>query len=95
VRRAMDFRDRAGDDRFADVSFADLQTDPVRTLQVSYESVGLTFTDATLRSVRRWAEGHQPGSRGAHDYDLADYGLSPEGVRERSADYLDAYDATA
>ena len=30
VRRAMDFRKRVGDDRFADVAFADLQTDPVR-----------------------------------------------------------------
>jgi hypothetical protein len=95
VRRAMDFRDRVGDDRFADVSFADLRTDPVRTLQTSYDSLGLSFTDATLRSVTQWAQGHRPGSRGAHEYHLADYGLTPEGVRERFADYLAAYDATA
>jgi hypothetical protein len=95
VNRAMDFRTRQGDERFADVSFADLQTDPVRTLQDSYESLGLTFTDATLHSVTRWAQGHRPGSRGSHEYDLADYGLTPEGVRERFADYLAAYDATA
>ena len=95
VRRAMDFRTRRGDGRFADVSFADLQTDPVRTLQNSYESLGLTFTDATLHSVTRWAQGHRPGSHGSHEYDLADYGLTPEGVRERFADYLAAYDATA
>jgi hypothetical protein len=95
VRRAMDFRTRMGDDRFADVSFADLQTDPVQTLQTSYQRLGLTFTEETSNSVARWAESHQPGSRGAHDYDLADYGLTPEGVRERFADYLTAYDATA
>jgi hypothetical protein len=95
VRRAMDFRTRNGDERFADVSFADLQTDPVRTLQNSYESLGLTFTDATLDSVTRWAQGHRPGAHGSHEYDLADYGLTPEGVRERFADYLAAYDATA
>ncbi len=95
VRRAMDFRARQGDERFADVSFADLQTDPVRTLQDSYESLGLTFTDATLHSVTQWAQGHRPGSHGSHEYDLADYGLTPEGVRERFADYLAAYDATA
>lgn len=95
VRRAMGFRSRAGDDRFADVSFADLQTDPVRTLQASYELLGLSFTDATRRSVRQWAQTHGPGAHGAHDYDLADYGLTPEGVRERFSDYLAAYDATA
>jgi hypothetical protein len=95
VRRAMDFRNRTGDERFADVSFADLQIDPVHTLQTSYESLGLTFTDATLQSVTQWAQEHRPGSRGTHEYDLADYGLTPEGVRERFADYLAAYDATA
>ena len=95
VRRAMDFRRRMGDDRFTDVSFADLQTDPVGTLQTSYESLGLTFTDDTLQAVTQWAQGHRPGSRGSHEYDLADYGLTPEGVRERFADYLATYDATA
>ncbi len=95
VRRAMDFRNRVGDDRFADVSFADLQADPLRTLQTGYKRLGLSFTDATLDSVKQWAEHHQPGSRGTHDYDLADYGLTPEGVRERFADYLATYDANA
>jgi hypothetical protein len=95
VRRAMAFRDRVGGERFADVSFADLQRDPVGTLQSSYESLGLNFTEATLHSVQRWAGSHTPGSRGVHDYDLTHYGLTPEGVRERFADYLAAYDATA
>jgi hypothetical protein len=65
------------------------------TLQSSYTSLGLTFSDATARSVERWAYDHKPGSRGSHDYDLADYGLTPEGVRERFAEYLATYDATA
>ena len=30
--RAMDFRRKFGDDRFVDVSFADLQTDPINTI---------------------------------------------------------------
>ncbi|OBF09414.1 sulfotransferase [Mycobacterium sp. ACS4054] len=94
IRRAMDFRSRVGDERFADVSFADLQTDPVRTLQASYASLGLDFSEATLNSVNRWAQEHRPGSRGAHEYDLADFGLSPDGVRARFADYLATYDAT-
>jgi hypothetical protein len=95
VGRAMDFRNRVGNDRFADVSFADLQSDPVGTLRASYESLGLTFTDATLHSVKEWADGHKPGARGAHDYDLSDYGLTPDGVRERFSDYLGTYDASA
>jgi Sulfotransferase family len=95
TRRAMDFRKRVGDDRFADIAFADLQIDPVRTLEASYESLGLTFNDDTARSVERWAREHRPGSRGAHEYDLAAYGLTAQGVRERFAEYLRTYDATA
>jgi Sulfotransferase family len=95
VRRAMDFRERVGDDRFADVAFADLQGNPLKTLAAAYESLGLDFTDATVRSVEQWAREHRPGSRGAHDYDLADYGLTPDGVRERFEQYLRTYDASA
>lgn len=94
VRRAMDFRKRFGDNRFADVSFAELQTDPVNTLQKGYDQLGLSFTDDTHRSVRRWAGRHTPGARGAHEYELLDYGLTPERVREHFADYLATYDAT-
>ena len=65
------------------------------TLEASYRTLGLTFTDATMLSIEQWARDHRPGSRGAHDYDLADYGLTPKGVRERFAEYLDTYDATA
>ena len=32
IGRAMDFRKKFGDDRFVDVSFADLQTDSVKTV---------------------------------------------------------------
>lgn len=95
VQRAMGFRKRFGDDRFADVSFAELQSDPVNTLKNSYERLGLTFSDATYRSLQRWAGEHRPGSRGAHEYDLSDYGLTPERVREYFTEYLATYDATA
>jgi hypothetical protein len=94
VRRAMDFRQRLGDSRFADVAFADLQHDPVGTLRAGYASLGLTFSQDSERAVEQWADEHKPGSRGAHDYELSDYGLTPEGVRERFADYLRTYDAT-
>ncbi len=95
TRRAMDFRRRVSDDRFADVAFADLQTNPVRTLEAAYQTLGLTFTDTTARSVEQWALEHKPGSRGEHNYDLADYGLTPEGVRKRFVEYLATYDASA
>jgi hypothetical protein len=95
VRRAMEFRKRFGDSRFVDVSFADLQRDPIGTLERNYERLSLTFSSDARRRIQEWADGHQPGARGEHSYQLADYGLTPEQVHERFADYLAAYDATA
>ena len=95
VRRAMDFRKRFGDDRFVDVSFADLQNNPVSTVANGYQQLGLGFTADAEKQVRKWADGHKPGARGAHVYELADYGLTQEGVREPFREYLATYDATA
>ena len=78
VGRAMDFRKRVGEERFSDVAFADLQSDPVNTLRETYESLDLVFSDAAAGSVEQWAAEHKPGARGAHDYELADFGLTPE-----------------
>ena len=85
IGRAMEFRKTFGDDRFVDVSFADLQTDSVKTVADSYEQLGLEFSDAARAKVQEWADGHKPGQRGTHTYELADFGLTEGQVREASA----------
>ncbi len=36
---------------------------------------------------------HNPkGKHGSHSYDLAEYGLSVDGVRERFRDYIERYE---
>ena len=68
VERAMEFRERMGDDRFADVSFADLQTDPVAALAKRPDRIGLRFDDRSRASVAGWAGTHEPGAHGTHTY---------------------------
>jgi len=46
IARAVNFRRKFTDEWFVDVSFADLQTDPVNTVARSYARLGLTFSDA-------------------------------------------------
>jgi hypothetical protein len=95
VSRAMDFRTRVGDDRFADLAFADLQDDPVDALGHAYERIGVAFGADSRHAVERWAKQHEPGSHGAHSYDLADFGLGVDRVRARFAPYLEAFDGVA
>jgi hypothetical protein len=93
IARAMDFRARVGEDRFADLSWADLQTDPVGALAAAYEQIGLEFQDRSRQAVTRWAAGHEPGSHGEHSYDLSQFGLEPDQVRARFTRYMETYDA--
>ncbi len=95
VSRAMDFRARLGDDRFADLAFADLQVNPVSAMEEAYERIGVEFSDTSRAAVSTWATTHEPGSHGQHSYDLAEFGLSADQVRERFAPYLESYDAVA
>jgi len=95
VERAMEFRRRIGDDRFADVSFADLQTDPLEALAGALDHIGVPFDPRSRASVEAWAGSHEPGSHGAHTYELSDFGLRPEQIRERFAPYYAAFDVEA
>lgn len=93
VSRAMDFRNRVGDDRFADLAFADLQVDPVGALGTALDRIGIGFPDGSRDAVARWAGSHEPGSHGQHTYSLADFGLDADQVHERFAPYMSSYDA--
>jgi hypothetical protein len=94
VRRAMDFRARVGEERFADVSFASLQTDPIGALAASYDRIGLELSDSSRAAVADWAGGHEPGSHGSHHYELTDFGIDADSVREKFATYIATYGAT-
>ena len=82
VSRAMEFRGRVGDERFADLSFADLQVDPVGAL------------GAALRADRDRVPRHLPRrggrvgglararvARPAHATTWRDFGLEADQVR--------------
>jgi hypothetical protein len=93
TRRAMEFRDRVGEHRFADVAHADLQVDPLGALAAAYHQLGVPFRESSERAVTAWAAAHPPGRHGSHEVDLADFGLTAAQVRTAFADYLDRFGA--
>jgi len=92
LRRAMAFRDRMGEDRFADVAWAQLQTDPVGAVSRAYGDLGLALGEAGRVRIAGWAADNRPGSKGAHEFALGDFGLDARTVRRRFAFYLDRFD---
>ena len=91
VRRAMDFRARVGEARFADVDFGALNSEPLSTVTAAYGRLGLELGPAGRASVQRWAAAHPAGAQGVHEYALDDFGLHPDGVRAHFGPYLERF----
>jgi hypothetical protein len=93
LRRALAFRERVGEDRFADVPFAALNRDPVGTVAAAYSSLGLTLNSEARSAMAAWAGANARGSHGAHDFSLEGYGLDPAWVRAELSFYLDRFES--
>jgi hypothetical protein len=92
IHRAMDFRHKVGEGRFADVRFDELNADPLATVEAAYGALGLDLDAPGRAAVDEWARLHPPGAHGTHEYALDDFGLDPDGVRERFTSYLERFD---
>jgi hypothetical protein len=80
------------DDRFVDVQFQDLVSDPVGTVESVYRALGWPFNDDVRERVGSYALQKPKGSRGVHRYSLAEIGLDADAERERFRFYLEQYD---
>ncbi|NYD47572.1 hypothetical protein BJY14_003555 [Actinomadura luteofluorescens] len=81
-------RERHDPARFADVHYDDFVRDPIGTVESVYARFGLPFTgDARAAMARLHGESSTGAAKPAHRYSLADFGLTPEQVDERFADY--------
>lgn len=89
MRRAMAARTSLGEDRFMDVAQRDLEADPLGTAERVYAHAGYTLDGATVQAMQRWADANRRGTRGAHQYRLDEYGLSPTEVANAFGPYLD------
>jgi len=91
LRRALAFRRSVGEDRFADVYFDRLNSDPVATVAAAYRDVGLVLSDDAASRMTHWADIHPRGEHGVHEYSLEEFGLDAAQVRDRYRFYTDEF----
>lgn len=89
--RAVAYRERVGEERFCDISFAEMQKDPVAVLGGAYDRLGLVMSVEAERRMTEWRVANPPGAHGTHDFSLDEFGLTAEHVRERFGFYLDRF----
>ena len=81
-------------DRFVDVHFTELMSDPVSTLRAAYARMGRDFTDDHAAAVLDYLAHKPKGKFGVHRYQPEDWGFTAESLREAMAPYIDHFNVT-
>jgi hypothetical protein len=89
VRAESDVRGDA--QRFVDVNYADLVSEPVAVVERLYDAAGLDLAPEARTAMTGWLAAHPQHQAGRHTYDLGDYGLDRASVETALADYLDRF----
>lgn len=92
IARANAFKARHGSNSIHDVQYADTVRDPLGVVRGIYQRFGIDFTPEIEAAMQSYLDANPKGKHGSHSYDLAEYGLSKEGVRERFKSYIEDYD---
>ncbi|MET0239161.1 MAG: sulfotransferase [Sphingobium sp.] len=92
ANRIMDYREKHGEDSIADVHYAELLTNPIETMRSLYAILGDDFTPEAEQAMRDWLADNPQGKFGRHEYKLAQYGLTLEGLEKGFERYLSRYD---
>jgi len=87
LTRCMRSRELLPKDRFLDVWYRDVQTDPIAQVRRIYEFVGREFTPEVEGSMTRWAAEHGREKRPAHQYTLEEFGYTPEAIKTAFSEY--------
>jgi hypothetical protein len=85
--RALRARQRHGDDRFVDVAYTTLVTDPIGAVVDLYARLGRSLDGGTAEAMRRWLADNPQAHHGRHRYTPAQFGLSAAEVSRRMAGY--------
>lgn len=91
VERVMDFRDRHGDDQFADVAYADLVADPIDVVTRILGRFGEELTEPAEAAMRAYLADDPHRQQGRHRYSPAETGIDPADIVRRFARYSDRF----
>jgi hypothetical protein len=91
LRTTLAYRDGGHEDRFFDIGFADLQTEPITEMGRLYEWLGIELTDDVATRMSRWWTENPSDKQGVHEYRPEDYGIDLDELREQFAFYNDRF----
>jgi hypothetical protein len=87
LARALDTRQRRGDERFLDVYYRDLAQDPMTQVERVYDFAGAPLTSGTRELIGQALSRNGRHAFGIHRYRLEDFGLTKDMIAGEFADY--------
>ncbi|MEO8605286.1 MAG: sulfotransferase, partial [bacterium] len=94
MARGLASRTHIADGRIADVRMQDLSRAPVATMRAVYEQLGLRFSTEVENAYHREALRHPRNAHGPHVYTPENFGLEPDRLAARFADYHATFQLT-
>lgn len=79
------------DDRFVDVRYTDLMTEPLAAIENIYERLGWDLDASTARAMADYLRRKPKGAHGEHRYTLEEMGLDAAAERRRFEFYRDRF----
>jgi hypothetical protein len=92
LERALAVRDASDPMRFIDVDFDAFVDDSMAEVQRIYDHFALDLPPDAEATMQAYVDDNPRGKHGAHEHDLAKYGLSPDAIKDRLASYIDRFD---
>ncbi len=75
-----------------DVIHGDFHRNPMAVIERIYSFIGMDLTPQAITDMAQRIEEKPELSHGVHRYNVADFGLSEDEIRERFGDYIDRFD---
>jgi hypothetical protein len=91
LRRSIEVRAHAREDRFVDVHYQQLLRDPMAVVRRLYERMGETLAPDVERSMQRFVAENRPNRFGRHRYRLSSFALDADTERRRFARYREHF----
>jgi hypothetical protein len=91
IARQDAYRAAHGASSIHDIDYSALVRDPIGEMRKLYAHFGEPLTPGAENAMQTFLAANPKGKHGKHEYSLADFGLTREGVREHFGDYIERF----
>ncbi len=91
MRHTMAVREQLGDERFLDLWFSDTVSQPLQEIRKIYDFLDMELTEEARAEMARWQDFNRRELRPPHEYTLAQFGFSEEGLEQQFRAYRERF----